>query len=252
MDYLDWPLAIVIAAGFVAGFINTMAGGGSLITLPALMLTGLPADIANGTNRLGVVTQSVAGIVGYARAGKLTPRAIPPIVLPTGLGALIGALLASYAPKEVLKPVLLGTMMAMAAFMVFAPKSFAADPEDEPSSLRDRPAGAVGLFVAGVYGGFVQAGVGFVLLAVLGALLRYDLVRANALKLSATLVFGVVALAVFVARDQVSWIPAAALAVASAIGSLVGVRFALKVHPRVLRGIILLAVIGMSAAVMLR
>lgn len=247
-----WLLAIVGVAGLAAGFVNVMAGGGSLLTLPALILLGLPADVANGTNRLGIVTQSISGIWGYHGAGKLPTRAILSIVAPTVIGSLLGALVASYAPPEWLEPALLGTMIAMAVVMVIKPSVVVADEKAEPIPLRERPMGFVGLFAAGLYGGFVQAGVGFVLLAVLGGMLRYDLLRANALKLTCTLIFGVVALAVFVARGQVVWLPAIVLAATTVVGSLLGVRFTLRVDQKVLRWILFATVVATCVAAFVR
>ncbi|MEZ4440034.1 MAG: sulfite exporter TauE/SafE family protein [Polyangiaceae bacterium] len=243
-------LAILAAAGVGAGFINTMAGGGSLLTLPALMLLGLPADVANGTNRLSIVTQSLSGVWAFHRQGRLPKEALPQVLGPTVTGAAVGALVATQVPPTVLKPVLLGTMIAIAMVMAVAPKMVAPEPDVEPRPLGLKS--GLGLFVAGVYGGFVQAGVGFVLLAVLGGMLRYDLLRANALKLAGTLIFGVVALAIFIVARQVAWAPAVVLAVATVIGSQLGVRFAVKVAPKWLRRIVLVCVIASCVAALLR
>jgi len=243
-------LAVLCAAGIAAGFINTMAGGGSLLTLPALMLVGLPADIANASNRVSVVSQSVSGVYLYAREGKLKRRAAMSVLLPTIGGSLLGALAASRAPTWLLQPVLLVTMVLVALLMALKPELAMGEADDLARPMT--PRGAAGLFAAGLYGGFIQAGVGFVLLAVLGALLRYDLIRANALKLACTMVFGVVALGVFVAAGQVSWLPACVLALASVLGSQLGVRFALKMQQRVLRWIVLVSVICSCIAVVLK
>jgi uncharacterized membrane protein YfcA len=247
-----WMLVVVVIAGIAAGFVNTMAGGGSMLTLPSLMLLGLPADLANGTNRLCIVSQSVSGVYGFHRAGQLDLRHIAPVLAPTILGSLVGAQVAAIAPREVLKPALLGTMLVMATVFALRPKAVAGEKGETPRTLRERPAGFFGLFVAGLYGGFVQAGVGFVLLSVLGGMLRYDLVRANALKLACTLVFGVVALGVFVWHDQIVWLPAVVLAVSTVIGSLVGVRFALKVKQGILRWIIFGCVVATCLAAFLK
>jgi len=242
-------LALVAVAGVAAGFVNTMAGGGSLLTLPALMLLGLPADVANGTNRLSIVTQSVSGVWLFKRSGKLAGASVGPVVLPTLVGSAVGATVASRVPASVLEPVLLVTLAAVALLTAFAPNIVAPEGEEpRPVGLR----GGLGLFAAGLYGGFIQAGVGFVLLGVLGGLLRYDLVRANALKLVCTAIFGVVALGIFVAAGQVSWLPAVVLAGATVLGSQLGVRFALKVEARVLRRIVLVAVLASCAAALFR
>lgn len=242
----------LLAGGVAAGFVNTMAGGGSLLTLPVLLLLGLPVHVANGTNRLAVVTQSLSGAIVFHREGKLDTKAIPRVAAPAIVGALLGALLAANAPAAILEPALLGMLITMALVMVARPKLVTAEEGEEPRSPWKHPTALFGLFAAGVYGGFVQAGVGFVLLAVLGGLLRYDAVRANALKLVCTLLFGIPALVVFALSGQVEWIPAAILAVGTVIGSQLGARFALKVSPTVLRWIILGCVIASSVAALLK
>ncbi len=231
-------------AGIAAGFLNTMAGGGSMLTLPLLILLGLPADLANGTNRLSIVSQSVSGVIGFRQAGKLDERAILPLLAPTVLGTLAGAVAASQVPVDALKYALLGTMVVMALVMLIWPGVVGAPEGAEPRALWRSPAGLVGMFGAGLYAGFVQAGVGFVLIAVIGGVLRYDIVATNALKLVCTLVFGVVALGVFAAADQVVWVPAVLLAVYTVIGSRLGVRFALRVPGAVIRWIIFVAVVA--------
>lgn len=251
---MDDPLklAVLVGAGVVAGFVNTFAGGGSMLTLPALMLLGLPADVANGSNRLAVVTQTLAGLRGFHRAGKLDIASILPIVAPTVAGAALGAWVAAeLLPREWVKPVLLGTMIAMALVMLVAPRTLT-PAQGERRRLRDRPSAIGGLFLAGLYGGFVQAGVGFVLLAVLGGILRYDLVRANALKLATVLVFGCVALAIFVRAGQVDWPAAGLLALATVVGAQLGVRFALRVKPQLLRYVVVAGVVASSVAAFFR
>lgn len=242
---------LLIGTGVAAGFINVLAGGGSFLTIPALMLLGIPADVANATNRVGVMLQSAEAVRGFNRHGKLAKDAIRPILTPTIAGALVGALAASYMPVTVLEPVILVTLIAMAIFLVVRPAAMTPPPETEPLSPRDSPAGLLGLFAAGVYGGFIQAGVGFVLLACLAGLLRYDLVRANALKMLATAVFTAVALVVFIARDQILWVPGMLLGAGSVIGAQLAVRFAIEVNQIVLRWLLLVTVVAVCVAVWL-
>ncbi|HJL14229.1 MAG TPA: sulfite exporter TauE/SafE family protein [Sandaracinaceae bacterium LLY-WYZ-13_1] len=244
--------AALVGAGVAAGFINTMAGGGSLLTLPALMLLGLPANVANGTNRLAVVTQSLSGALAFHRAGKLHTEAALPVAAPTIAGAVCGATAAAWTPVAYLEPILLGTLVVMALLMVVRPRAVLADPGEEPRHPWKSARALLGLFGAGLYGGYVQAGVGFVLLAVLGGALRYDAVRANALKLVCTLLFGVAALAVYVAAGQVRWVPAAVLAVGTVVGAQLGVRFAVKAKAKVLRAIIFVLVVASCVAAWLK
>jgi hypothetical protein len=245
-----WKLGLLALAGIVAGFVNTMAGGGSLLTLPALMLVGLPAEIANGTNRLSVLSQSLSGLWLFDKEQKLDRSALLPVLAPTVSGSLIGALLASRAPRAILEPALLATMVAVALLMAFKPKLVTASEDEEPRPIRGRA--LLMLFGAGLYGGFIQAGVGFVLLSALGGQLRYDLVRANALKVACTTIFGVVALVVFVIAQQVVWMPGAVLAVCTVIGSQLGVRFTVRVDQRILHRVVLVCVVLSVVALLLR
>jgi uncharacterized membrane protein YfcA len=244
-------LAILAAAGVLATVINVMAGGGGMIVLPALMALGLPADVANGTYRLGVVTQSIAGTAAMNREGKLETRSIVPILIPTVVGAIVGALLATWVPREVLKPIMLVTMIVMAALIAFRKRTLI--PGQGPAlTPQQAPRSYAGLFLAGVYGGFIQAGVGFLLLGVLIGTLRHDLITGNALKLVITLAFGTVSLGIFVWAGLVSWTPAIVLAVASIIGARLGVRLMLKVPIAGLRWFVFACVIATCIAAWLR
>ena len=238
----------VLAAGVIAGFINTLAGGGSLLTLPALIMLGLPPDVANGTNRIGVVAQTFVTSTAFRRAGKLEETALRDTLPPTLLGALAGAGVAAFGvPREHLGPVLLAFLVAMAVLLTFRPNLLMTGPEETPLRIRERPRAYLWLFLAGLYGGFVQAGVGFLLLATFGAALRYDFVRANALKVTIVFTFNLVALGIFVYAGQVRILPGLLLAAGTSSGGFLATRFALKVPPKVLRGFLLVAVIGAAA-----
>lgn len=240
---------LLVASGIAAGFVNTVAGGGSVFTVPALMLLGIPADIANGTNRIGVLMQSVAGVRGFRQHGMLDQPALVPILVPTVAGSLLGSLVASYLPADILKPVLLGTMLAMTLIVVLKPSTFPSETE-KPFTPQQKPIAYGWLFAAGLYGGFIQAGVGFILLTALAGVLRYDLVRANALKMACTMVFGAVALLVFVVRDQVLWIPGLIVGVATIIGVQLSVRFAIGAQQKTLKWIFLGMAITVCVAAM--
>lgn len=242
MEFEPGLVALLLATGLIAGFINTLAGGGSMLTLPALMMLGMPADVANATNRIGVLLQSLAGAKGFHDADRLDAPAIGPVLVPTLVGALVGSLAASYLPVWLLKPVLLGSMVVMALVMLVRPAVVAPPEGTEARRLVDHPSAGIGLFLAGVYGGFVQAGVGFILIAALAGGLRYDLVRTNALKMVCTAAFSVVALAVFIARDQVLWVPGLVLAAGTVVGAMVSVRFAISVPQTTLKWILFVMV----------
>lgn len=231
----------MLVLGVVAGFMNTVAGGGSALTVPALMLVGLPVELANGTNRVAVVAQSVAGAHGLASHEQMDAGQVRAVVVPTSVGGLLGAVAAARMPPMVLEPLLLGLLVGMAALLAFRPDALVPPAGTEPRSVDVRSGAA--LFAVGLYGGFAQAGSGFLLLAVLGGLLRHELVRANALKLVCVAVFAFGALVIFAAAGQVDWASGAILAVSTVIGARLGVRFAVRADTRWLRGLLLLAVV---------
>lgn len=228
MDINLTAVVLLSGAGFFAGIINTLAGGGSNLTLPALMILGLPADIANGTNRVAIVLQCIVGVKGFDKHNALDRPAVIPILIPTIIGGLIGALAAAVIPVSFLKPVLLLSILAMSAVILIRPATLA-PPEGTPvvSPVSSRK-GWWSLFAAGVYGGFVQAGVGFILLVALAGVLRYDLKKANALKMACTLAFTGVALVIFALFDQVAWVPGLIMAAGSMAGANLAVKFAVK------------------------
>ncbi|ADZ91934.1 sulfite exporter TauE/SafE family protein [Marinomonas mediterranea] len=251
MDYSIFTVSLLIGTGFIAGIINTLAGGGSNLTLPALMVMGMPADIANATNRVGVVLQNLAATIGFKKAKKIDSQDILPVMIPSLLGGVVGAFAASYAPETWLKPLLLSAMIGMTIIMIVKPAMIAPPEGTIPFKVSEKPSAWCALFVAGVYGGFVQAGVGFILIAALAGSLRYDLVRTNALKMVCTLGFTVLALAVFIWNDQVLWVPGLILACGTMCGAHVAVKLAIKANPNHLKWFLFVMTVCGSAAAML-
>lgn len=255
---VDPAIALALfLVSLLAGFINTLAGGGSLLTLPALMLLGLPASVANGTNRVGVVAQSLTGVLLFARAKRLSPGPAFRVVLPTLAGGGAGAAVATLLPDLVLEPVMLVALVAVAfVFLRSAPRPSApVDPSEGQSASRsggEHGLSTLGLVAAGFYGGFVQAGVGFVLLAVLHGFLRYGPLEANALKLVSVLFFSLASLFVFAWSGAVSWQAGGLLTVGSIVGAQLGTRFSLRISPHILRRWVLAAVLLSCAATALR
>lgn len=244
-------ICILIGTGFLAGIINTMAGGGSNLTIPALMVMGLPADTANATNRIAVLLQCLTAARGFKKHGKLDIAEAQPVILLTLAGGLVGALTASWLPPDLLKPILLGSMLTMAAIILFKP-SVIAPPEGTPAlRIKDNPGAIPLLLLAGFYGGFVQAGVGFILIVAIAGGLRYDLVRTNALKIVCTAAFTAVALAIFIVNDQILWVPGLILASGTMIGAHIAVRITINISQKALKWFLFLMTLAASAAAML-
>lgn len=239
---------LLLSTGFIAGIINTLAGGGSNLTLPALMVMGMPADVANATNRVGVILQSITGVLGFKKAKKLDTSDIVPVLIPTLIGSFIGSVFASYAPPEYLKPLLLTAMIGMTLIMIIKPSIVTPPIGTVPHKISKKPSAWIALFIAGIYGGFVQAGVGFILIAALAGTLRYDLVRTNALKMLCTLSFTLVAIVIFIWNDQILWIPGLILGLGTLVGSHLAVKFAIKANPNTLKWFLLVMTICGSIA----
>lgn len=247
VDLIQAIMLIVI--GFIAGGINTFAGGGSNLSLPALMMVGLPADIANATNRVAVFMQSITATHGYYKHDKLDKASVKNIIVPILLGGLIGSFVASYLAVDILKPILLATMVLVSLWVVF--KSDSDNTTDKIVNCANSKWGFLTTFIAGFYGGFIQAGVGFLLIAVFVGVLKYDLLKANALKIVATLLFTAIALVVFIYRDQVAWMAGIYLAIGSILGAMVSVKLSIDIKPKTLKILVLMMTVFASIAALL-
>lgn len=251
MDYSILYYVLLAIVGFVAGIINVLAGGGSNLTLPVLMMSGMPADVANATNRIAVLFQCVTGVAGFKKHDQLDTQNIVPILIPSMLGGILGAVLAVYLPATLLKPLLLGTMLSVALLILIRPAVIAPPPGTPVYVVKERPRAWIGLFVAGVYGGFVQAGVGFILIAVLAGTLRYDLVRSNALKLVCTTAFTLLALGIFLLDGLIQWVPGVVLSIGTVVGAWIAVKIALKVNQNAMKWFLFLMTLAACAGALL-
>lgn len=248
----ELQLLVLALAGLVAGFVNTLAGGGSLLTLPALLLLGLPADVANASNRVAVLAQSLVAARGLGRNTRLLGSTTLWVLLPALLGSLAGAWIAARIPPEILKPILVGTMAVIALTLLWKPESLIAPAGTTPLDPRRHAFGLPGLFLIGAYGGFLQAGVGIFLLVFLSGVLRYDLVAGNALKALLVAALTAVALVVFVLAGQVSWSAGLLLSVTTIAGARLGVRYALARGNDAIRKVVFVAVLASCIAAAFR
>jgi len=240
---------LLVAAGVLAGWVNTLAGGGSMLTVPALMWLGLPADVANGTSRIAILAQGATGVLAFRREKALDGSLFWAVAIPSVLGAILGALAATWIPNELFRPLLIGTFVIMAGTLFLSPDTLAPPPGTQALAPKQAPMAWLLLCLAGFYGGFLQAGVGIVLLAVFGGVLRIDLVRGNALKVAVIFLYSIVVVGIFAARSRMNVPMGLTLAIGNAIGAELGVRFAIKrgqkAIKRVLFGAIVLSLIAL-------
>ena len=223
----DWIwYVLLIPAGFLAGVINTIAGGGSFLTLPALMfLCGLNPQIANGTNRVAILFSSLVAAKTFHKHGRLDTRLAKRLALPTLLGAPIGAVLAIQLPVAAFKPIFGAIFLVMAVLLLLDPKRLTA----EKTEREWGPIPVFCIFFAiGVYVGFIQAGMGVLLLLGMSLLSTGDLVASNAVKNLIGFVVTLVATLVFAMFGQIHWIPGLVMAVGNVLGGYVGAKLAIK------------------------
>lgn len=239
MEWYAYPA--IIAVGFIAGFINVMAGSGSLLTLPLLMFLGLPANVANGTNRIAIFLQNVVAVGSFKKQKVFEYREGLWLVIPATAGSLIGALLAVNFNERILSLFIGGLLIFMFFIILLKPerwiKEQAGTVDGSPRFWR-----IVIFFFIGIYGGFIQAGVGFFLLAGLVLAVGTDLVKANALKVFIILIYTGFALVIFFINGQVDLRVGLILAVGNMLGAWIGARTAVSWGPKFVRIILLLAI----------
>jgi len=226
MNDLLWQAPLLASVGVVAGFLNILAGGGSLLTLPVLLFLGLPAAMANGTNRVAIFIQNIFAIGGFRKQGVFPWRISLLCTIPALFGAWLGANLAIDIDDQLFRRLLAVIMLGVLVFTTWDPLRHKQLSELKLTPLRIAVL-LVSFFFVGLYGGFVQAGVGFL---VISALLAHglDLIRINAIKVIVIFFFTLVALGVFVAHDQVDWTLGLSLAVGNATGGWIGTHMAVK------------------------
>lgn len=225
LDYYVYPLAIL--AGIFAGIVNTLAGSGSLITLPMLVFLGLPSNVANATNRVGVIMQNIVGATTFYRSGKLNLSGSHWLILASIPGAIFGALAASTLGAAEMDYIIGAIMVVMLFVILFEPEKWLR----QHSEVREgRPSlWTLLLFVGiGFYGGFIQASVGILILAALVLGLNYSLAHANAIKLIVVLVITLVAMIIFINENLIAWGPGLLMAVGQSIGAWLAARFATR------------------------
>jgi uncharacterized membrane protein YfcA len=246
MDHNPLLLTAVPITGFVAGFINTLAGSGSLLTLPILILLGLPANVANGTNRVGVLLQNIVAVATFRRSGTLELAGSWKLIVPALVGGVLGAELAVDLDEALMRRIIGVLMLVLLGFMLLKPERWIAEhaARREPRLLVEVPL----FFAIGAYGGFIQVSVGLFLLAglVLGA--GYNVVGANAMKNLIVLVFTAAALVVFVINDQVQWTLGLLLGAGQAVGAWVAARVAIQRGASFVRYAVVVIVIASAIA----
>ena len=257
---MDWLIYIgVIIVGVLVGFINTVAGSGSLLSLPLLIFLGLDANVANGTNRLGILLQSITAVGSYAKQKIFKwDNNLWFIIIPAIFGALIGAFSASIVRSEIMEIFIAGLLFFMLIILLISPKKWLKTGHDKTkeslkvinfvlakfsnkNKIQNDFANFSSkkitwlvirffiniliFFVIGLYGGFIQAGVGFFLLSGLVLSAGFELLKANAIKILIVLIYTPFTLVIFALNHQIDY----KLGLILGIGNIIGAYFAAKI-----------------------
>ncbi len=222
-----WYYPLLFGGGFLAGIINTLAGNGSAITLSLLILSGMPANVANGTNRIGALVQTITAVLSLRRSQRTLFLFKDSIwfLVPAVMGSLLGAFLAVDVDPIVLKRIIGLIMLLLLGTMVYKPGKWAR-PTDTSKSHKT-VLNWILIFAVAIYGGFLQMGIGIMLLSLLVLVAHYSLRDANIIKLVLAFLFVLPAFVVFVWNGHLEWVPGLLLAIGQGLGAWIGARYIL-------------------------
>ena len=221
MELVWYHWAGIVLVGVMQGFLNTVAGGGTLLVLPALTFLGMDLAVANGTNRIAILLQSVSGAASFKRQKALSFKKALPLAAAATLGALVGTFIVVQVDKDMLNLVIAGLISLMALLLVFKPKMW----EEVKEQSWPRSGVYAAFFAVGVYGGFIQAGVGFFLSWALVVAAGMDLVSGNAVKTIIIGCYTTISLVIFFMNGLVNVPVGLVLAIGSMAGAVLGARF---------------------------
>ncbi len=234
-----WEAVLLFVGGGAAGIVNAMAGGGSSLTVPLLVLAGVPGNFANGTNRVGIFVSNGTTIWSFHRQGVKAYRESLPFLLPVIVGSLIGSIAISQVTDRAFETIFGILMLPIIFLSLREPKAVHGKPD------LSRTATFVLFLFIGIYAGAIQMGVGLVLLAFLTRS-GLPLMKANFVKVLITLAVTMTALPVFIAQGKVRWLPALILTVGLSAGGWLGARIAVKGGERIIRIFMVIAAIGLT------
>ena len=216
-----WQVLLLFLVGIAAGFINVMAGGGSLLTVPVMVFLGMPGPVANGTNRIAILAQNIAAIAAFFRRGMAEFRLSLGLSLCALPGAVVGALAGTRLEGVWFERTLAAIMLAV-MIITGLRKHTPKDVEGGPVSRGRLALGCLLMAGVGFYGGFIQVGVGFLIMPVLQRVLGMDLVRVNMHKVFIVGVYTVAALIIFSTQVRIMWVAGAGLAAGNTLGGWIG------------------------------
>jgi uncharacterized membrane protein YfcA len=243
-----WQYVWLSLAALAAGVVNSIAGGGTLLTFPAL-LAAVPPVVANGTSTVALVPGSLSAVWGFRRDLETVRRWVPLLILPSLAGGVIGSLLVTRLDPRYFNALVPWLILTAALLFLVQPLlagQVATNPKLTPRTGA-LAAVVIAQFFVAVYGGYFGAGIGILMLSALGLMGLSDIHAMNALKnLLAACINGVSVL-VFAGEGVVEWRFAAVMAPAAIVGAYAGSRLAQRVDRRIVRGIVIAIGFGLAA-----
>ena len=240
-----YEYALVMAVGLAAGFLNVVAGGGSLISLPILIFLGLPAGVANATNRIALFFQNIFAVAGFRSKGVSPFPYGMYLAVSAFVGAIVGALISVELDDKLFNRIIAIVMVMVIFLTVFSPNK-SNDSGEERMGFKHKLIGTIVFFFVGIYGGFIQAGVGFLIMAALTNINHISLVKTNAIKVFVVLVYTLSALGIFIWKGMINWEYGITLAVGNSTGAWIASRWSVKAGDIWIKRFLIVAVIGLA------
>ena len=241
-----FEIAVLIISGVLVGFINTLAGGGSIISLSVLMMLGLPASVANGTNRIAIAVQTFAAVSSFKQQKVLEVKKGLILAIPAVVGSVIGAWIAVDINEVVFERAIAIIMLVMLVFILYKPQNWI----KEQTKLTSKKLAfwqIVLFFLIGLYGGFIHVGIGYFLLAAIVLSAGYELVKANAIKVLIVLLYTPFTIVVFIINNQIEWVYGLVMTIGNIAGALIASRIAVKKGAAFVRWVIIIIILFTSA-----
>jgi hypothetical protein len=243
MTLLQFGLVTIV--GIVAGIVNTLAGGGSLLTLPLLIFLGLPSTLANGTNRIAVFVQNVTAVLGFRAKGFQNVGYGLFLAIPATIGTIAGAWVAIDISDTAFRKIL-GILMLIILVLILWNPARRLNKYGENLTPKRKGIAAFAFLFVGFYGGFIQAGVGIFIIVTLTLINGLDLVKTNSFKVVINAIFTLIALLVFAWHGQVNWLVGFLLAIGMGIGGWLGSHLAVTKGEPLIKAVLAISIIAMS------
>lgn len=215
-----WQIILLMIIGIFAGWINVLAGGGSLLTVPMMLFMDIPAPIANGTNRIAILAQNITAVYAFFRKGFSDFKLSLSLSVAASIGAVAGAFLGVELDGVWFDRILAIVMIIVMILMATGKKIEHDINENQPP--KNLFLGHLCMLGAGFWGGFIQIGVGFILMPILHRVMGFNLIRVNMYKVFVVLSYTIVALSIFATQLQLLWWAGLGLALGNSIGGWYG------------------------------